>query len=80
MTESPKAFVVAYEGALNDLTIPADVLARASAELDRERERRRLADETAQAAAEEAMRASGWPGWLRAMFPTVRNFRRGRGP
>ena len=69
MTEEPiKAFVIAYEGALDHLTIPGDVLARAEAELDAERERRRLAAEAAQAAAEAARKPSLWARVLAAIF------------
>ena len=67
--EPPKAFVIAYEGALDHLTIPGDVLARAERELDAERERRRLAAEAEQAAADAARKpASLWQrfrAWMR---------------
>lgn len=61
MTEEPiKAFVIAYDGVSpHGLTIPAEVLARASAELDAERERRRALAEEAQAAAEAARKPAG---------------------
>ena len=65
-----KAFVVAYDrgDSYQDLVVPAADLARASAELDAERERRRLAAAEAQAAAERGAARKTWRGRLRAFF------------
>jgi hypothetical protein len=68
--EPPKAFVVAYEygSKLDHLTIPAEVLRRAEAELDAERERRRLAAVEAQAAIERERARKSWRSWFRGLF------------
>ena len=50
------------------VTIPAEALRRANDEIDRERERRRLAAEEEQAAAEREAYAKSWRGRLGAMW------------
>ena len=63
-----RAYIGNYDLSTTDLLIPAEVLARANAEIEAERERRRGVAEAEQAAAEEAARAKGWRGRLRAFF------------
>ena len=70
MTEEPiRAYVGTYPIA-RDVTISAEDLQRADAEIEAERARRRLAAEAAaaQAAAEKAAAHKTWRGKLRAMF------------
>ena len=72
--DTPRAFVIAYEGALDHLTIPGEALRRAEAELDAERGRRRLAAVEAQAAIERERARKSWRSWFRGLF------RRGQRP
>jgi FtsZ-binding cell division protein ZapB len=69
MSEEPiKAYIGNYEIGTTDLLIPAEALRRANDEIDRERTRRRLAAEEAQAAAKREAYAKSWRGRLRALF------------